>query len=158
MITNEQLLIMNISSNGLQLIESFEGFKSSPYLDIGGIPTIGIGSTYYEDGTSVTMDDSPITMVKALDLLQNALQSFEQVLNEVITVNVTQNQYDTLCSFIYNIGAANFKTSTLLKKLNLGDIDGASEEFLKWDKVAGVTSQGLLNRRTKEKELFETSQ
>ena len=146
---------MKISNNGLELIKQFEGLSLKPYLDAVNIPTIGFGSTYYEDGTKVTLKDKPITEERATQLLEFiANKTFGENINKVVKVPLNQNQFDALVSFAYNIGNKNFNWSTLLKKLNLSDYEGASSEFLRWNQANGKVLQGLNKRRLKEKELF----
>ena len=146
---------MKISNNGLSLIKQFEGFSSSPYLCPAGVPTIGYGSTYYEDGTKVTLKDKPITEERATQLLEFiANKTFSENINKVVKVPLNQNQFDALVSFAYNIGNKNFNWSTLLKKLNLSDYEGASLEFGRWNQANGKILNGLVSRRQKEKELF----
>jgi len=146
---------MKISNNGLNLIKQFEGFSSAPYLCPAGIPTIGYGSTYYEDGTKVTLKDKPITEQRATELLEFiANKTFSENINKVVKVPLNKNQFDALVSFSYNIGNKNFNWSTLLKKLNLSDYEGASLEFGRWNQANGKILNGLVLRRQKEKELF----
>ena len=146
---------MKISNNGLNLIKQFEGLSLKPYLDAVNIPTIGYGSTYYEDGTKVTLKDKPITEERATQLLEViANKTFSENINKVVKVPLSQNQFDALVSFAYNIGNKNFNWSTLLKKLNLSDYEGASQEFGRWNQANGKILNGLVLRRQKEKELF----
>lgn len=146
---------MQISQKGLDLIKEFEGFSSKPYRDVAGVPTIGWGSTYYKDGKKVTMSDKPITEDEANSLLAYiANKDFGSFINNLVKIELNQNQFDALVSFCYNLGIGNFKSSTLLKKINQGDFKGASEEFIKWNKAGGKTLDGLTRRRQKEKELF----
>lgn len=146
---------MKISNNGLNLIKHFEGFSSTPYLCPARIPTIGFGNTYYEDGTKVTLKDKPITEQRATELLEFiANKTFSENINKVVKVPLNQNQFDSLVSFAYNIGNKNFNWSTLLKKLNLSDYEGASQEFGRWNQANGKILNGLVLRRQKEKELF----
>lgn len=146
---------MQISQNGLDLIKEFEGFRSNPYKCSANVPTIGYGSTYYRNGKKVTFNDKPITEDEANSLLTYiANKDFGDKINNLVKVELNQNQFDALVSFCYNLGMGNFKTSTLLKKINLGDFKGAGEEFLKWDKANGKPLAGLTRRRQKEKELF----
>lgn len=146
---------MKISNNGIELIKQFEGLSLKPYLDVVNIPTIGYGSTYYEDGTKVTLKDKPITEQRATELLEFiANKTFSENINKVVKVPLNQNQFDALVSFAYNIGNKNFNWSTLLKKLNLSDYIGASLEFGRWNQANGKILNGLVLRRQKEKELF----
>lgn len=146
---------MKISNNGIELIKQFEGLSLKPYLDKVNIPTIGFGSTYYEDGTKVKLKDKPITEERATQLLEFiANKTFSENINKVVKVPLNQNQFDALVSFAYNIGNKNFNWSTLLKKLNLSDYEGASLEFGRWNQANGKILNGLVLRRQKEKELF----
>ena len=146
---------MKISENGLSLIKQFEGLSLKPYLDAVNIPTIGYGSTYYEDGTKVTLKDKPITEERATQLLEFiANKTFSENINKVVKVALNQNQFDALVSFAYNVGNKNFNWSTLLKKLNLSDHVGASLEFGRWNQANGKILNGLVLRRQKERELF----
>lgn len=147
---------MQLSSNGLQLIKSFEGFKASPYLDSADIPTIGFGTISYPDGTRVTMDDSDITEVQAEQYLMYQINQKTSSINNMLTVPVTQNQFDSLCSFAYNLGTGALHGSTLLKLLNQGDFDGAAGQFPLWDRAGGVVVAGLQRRRLAEQQLFST--
>lgn len=146
---------MKISENGLNLIKQFEGISLVPYLCPAGIPTIGYGNTFYENMKKVTMQDESITRERA-DFLFNFLVTtkFVSVVNRLVIVDLTQNQFDALVSFVYNIGSGNFEKSTLLKKVNQSDFIGASLEFEKWNKANGKVLNGLTKRRLAEKELF----
>lgn len=146
---------MQISQNGLNLIKQFEGFYSKPYLCPAGIPTIGYGNTFYEDGTKVKLDNNEITEQRSNELLEFiANKNFGRFINIAVKVSLNQNQFDALVSFCYNLGNGNFQQSTLLKKINDNDFVGASEEFLKWNKAGGKVLSGLTKRRLAEKELF----
>ena len=108
---------MIVSKNGLDIIKEFESFRAKAYLCPAQIPTIGYGSTYYEDGTKVTLKDKPITEERATELLEFiANKTFSENINKVVKVPLNQNQFDSLVSFAYNIGNKNFNWSTLLKK------------------------------------------
>lgn len=144
---------MNISQEGLDLIKQFEGFSASPYPDVAKIATIGYGTTKYPNGKAVQLSDSACTKAQAEQWLQNALESFISDLNRLVKVQVTQSQFDALCSLIYNIGTSNFSTSTLLKKLNKQD-PSVADEFLRWNIAGGKIVEGLTNRRKQERALF----
>ena len=143
-----------MSLAGLLLIKRFEGFRAKPYVCPGGIATIGYGSTFYADGTPVKMTDPLITLAAAEILLQSTLGQYENAVNQGVTQPMTQGQFDAVTDFAYNCGAGNFRTSTLRKKLNSGDIMGASLEFAKWVKGGGVVLPGLVRRREAERVLF----
>ena len=146
---------MKISENGLKLIKKFEGLSLKPYLCSAGIPTIGFGNTFYENMKKVTLQDETITEDRA-DSLFNFLvtTNFVNVVNRLVIVDINQNQFDALVSFVYNLGSGNFEKSTLLKKVNQEDFIGASLEFEKWNRASGKVLSGLTKRRLSEKELF----
>lgn len=145
---------MAISNQCLALIEASEGFHSRPYLCPAGIPTIGFGTTYYPDGTHVTLKDAPITKVHAEAILRTQLQRFADAVNRYVKVPLTQGQFDALVDFAYNAGAGNLQSSTLLRKLNAGDYSGAKAEFGKWVYGGGKVLNGLVTRRAAEARLF----
>ena len=146
---------MKISENGLKLIKKFEGLSLKPYLCSAGIPTIGFGNTFYENMKKVTLQDETITEERA-DSLFNFLvtTNFVNVVNRLVIVDINQNQFDALVSFVYNLGSGNFERSTLVKKVNQEDFIGASLEFEKWNRASGKVLSGLTKRRLAEKELF----
>lgn len=147
--------VTKTSNKGIDLIKSFEGFSSKPYLCPAKIPTIGYGATFYPDGKKVTMKDSPITEEKGIELLKSMLVKFEQYVDSYCIDTVNQNQFDALVSFCYNLGPANLKSSTLLKKVNTNPNDPTIEaEFMKWVKAGGKTLKGLVRRREAEVELY----
>lgn len=146
---------MKISENGLNLIKEFEGFSSVAYLCPAKIPTIGYGNTFYANGTKVKLGEQ-ISKTNALELLELVVnKDFADKIFPLIKVKVSQNQFDAMVSLAYNIGVGNFSKSTLLKKVNSGDFDGASNEFLKWNKSGGKELLGLTRRRKREHDLFK---
>lgn len=145
---------MNISENGIQFICQYEGFKSSPYQDSGGVWTIGYGTICYSSGISVTGDDSPISEAQGIEYLDYEVNKKCSEINDLLTVDLNQNQYDAICSFTYNLGIGALKSSTLLKLINQSDFDDAANQFPLWDHDDGKVLQGLLNRRNAEKALF----
>jgi lysozyme len=147
--------ITKISTKGLDLIKKYEGFSSKPYLCPASICTIGYGSTYYEDGSKVKLTDSPITQERATLLLEALLVSYERAVDSYCIDTINQSQFDSLCSFAYNCGVRNLKSSTLLKKVNVNPDDPTiKDEFLKWTKGGGKTLPGLVKRRTEEAQLY----
>ncbi len=146
---------MQISEKGLNLIKKFEGLTLKPYLDVVNVPTIGYGSTYYENGMLVTLDDDSISEQRATEILKFTTDKmYGSFVNKAVKVKLNQNQFDALVSFAYNLGNGNLQQSTLLKKVNNNDFIGASLEFEKWNKAGGKVLSGLTKRRTAEKELF----
>jgi lysozyme len=147
--------ITKIASKGLDLIKSFEGLKLKPYLCSANVPTIGYGNTFYENKAKVTLKDSAITEQRAVELLAWSLKGFEQYVDSYCVDTITQNQFDALVSFCYNLGPANLKSSTLLKKVNANPNDPTIRaEFLKWNKAGGRALTGLTRRRTAEADLY----
>ena len=148
----------DISRNGLKLIQEYEDFRAKAYLDIKGVPTIGFGTTYYQDGTKVQLGDI-CTRSQAEAWFVNDCKALDAFLDRNVTQKkLTQNQFDALASFIYNVGRSAFIGSTMYRLIKLGKMKEAADEFLRWDKVTingkKVSSQGLLNRRKKERALF----
>ena len=115
---------MNTSTNGLALIKEFEGCKLDAYKCPANIWTIGVGHT------KGVKEGDRITESQALDLLREDMRWVENAIDKHVTAHLNQNQYDALASFIFNCGEFAFYSSTLLKKLNAGDYEGASNEFL----------------------------
>ena len=147
---------MQLSTNGFNLLAELEGVVLNPYKDSVGIPTIGIGSTYYEDGTKVTMKDKAITKERAIQLAKNVVKSFEARVNKSILLPMTQNQFDAMVLLCYNIGESSFARSSVVRNFNAGNLQKAADSFLLWNKAGGKVSKGLTNRRQKERELFLT--
>jgi lysozyme len=139
---------MQTSQNGRKLIESFEGLRLDSYQDQRGVWTVGYGHTndVYK-GLTITQEQADQYLAMDLHVAESAVDKF-------VTVPVNQNQFDALVSLAYNIGGGAFGHSTLLSLLNEGEILGAANQFLVWDKTNGVVNQGLLNRRAAERALF----
>ena len=146
---------MKISEKGLNLIKKYEGFSSKPYMCPANVPTIGYGSTYYPNGTKVKLSDDSISEDEATQILEYIAQKdFGSAVNKFVIVELTQNQFDALVSFAYNIGRTAFENSTLLKLLNRGEYEAAAEQFEKWNKSGGKVLSGLTKRRFDEQKLF----
>ncbi|MCD8127696.1 MAG: glycoside hydrolase family protein [Clostridiales bacterium] len=147
------------SSAGQALIKSFEGLCLTATKCAAGVWTIGYGHTGTYNGKAVA-SGMTITKAAAETLLASDLAGFETAVSGYVTVDLTQNQFDALVSFAFNCGKSALKSSTLLKKLNSGDYDGAAEQFLVWNKITQngvkVESAGLTRRRKAERELFLT--
>ncbi|MFA3104176.1 lysozyme [Acinetobacter pittii] len=141
------------SNAGLNLIKGFEGKRLNAYDDGVGVWTIGFGTIKYPNGARVKKGDT-CTEQQAEDYLRNDLAKFEAAINKLVKVPLTQNQFDALASFTYNLGETNLANSTLLKKLNKGDYQGAADQFLVWNKAGGKVMKGLVRRREAERALF----
>ena len=144
---------MNISKVGLDLIKSFEGCQLKAYKCPAGVWTIGWGTTEPINGIK-PHEGMIITQQQADELLIKNLKGYENAVNKYVTYCINQNQFDALVSFAYNCGNGALKTSTLLKKLNAGDVQGAANEFLRWNKSNGKVLNGLTRRREAERKLF----
>lgn len=145
---------MKISQKGLDLIKEFEGLRLEAYQDSVGVWTIGYGSTYWPDGTKVKKGDKLRGPAQAESLLRTTVKDFEDGVNSLVKVHLTQNQFDALVSFAFNLGLTNLKNSTLLRKLNQTDIQPVADEILRWNKAGGKVLRGLVRRREAEQELF----
>lgn len=146
---------LSSSSAIIHFIARLEKFRPSVYLDQAGKPTIGYGHLI-QPGESFP---NGITKEEAEQLLAKDVRTAEQAIRDKVTVPLTQNQFDALTSLVYNIGAGNFQNSTLLQLLNQGDYESAADQFLVWDKIRDqygklVVSEGLLNRRDDEYDIF----
>ncbi|EMU6896033.1 lysozyme [Serratia bockelmannii] len=144
---------MNISKRGIELIKQFEGLELRAYQDSVGVWTIGYGWTQPVDGKKIVRG-MVIDQVTADRLLKCGVVQFEQSVNQLVKVKITQGQFDALVSFTYNLGLRSLSTSTLLQKLNAGDKQGAANEFGRWVNAGGVKLKGLVTRRAAERELF----
>jgi lysozyme len=146
-----------LNSVGYNLIKEFEGLSLKPYKCQANINTIGYGSTYYENGTRVQMSDAPITKQRAEQLLQHTADRFASKVFNLLKKPVTQNQFNALVSFAFNVGSGALASSTLLKLVNVNPNDiTIKSEFLRWNKAGGKPIQGLTNRRIKESALYFT--
>ncbi len=144
---------MTVSLFGVDLICDFEGKRLVAYDDGVGVWTIGFGTTIYPNGIKVKKGDT-CTEAQAKSYMAHDLKKFEQAVNGAVNIPLNQNQFDALVSLAYNIGTGAFNKSTLVKKLNAGDICGAADQFDVWVNAGGKRMQGLVNRRAKEKEVF----
>ncbi|WP_151765729.1 lysozyme [Acinetobacter colistiniresistens] len=144
---------MKASTVGINLITSFEDLRLTAYDDGVGVWTIGYGTTVYPTGIKVKKGDV-CTLDQAKAYFAYDLKRFENAVNSAVKVPVSQNQFDALVSLAYNIGEAAFKGSTLLKKLNAKDYQGAADQFPQWNKGGGKVMKGLVHRRADERELF----
>ena len=148
---------MKLDKKGYDLIKEFEGLKLKPYLCSASVPTIGYGSTYYENGKKVKLTDAPITKERADDLFEIVADDFAKRVVPLIKKPLTQNQFNSIVSFAFNLGVRALQNSTLLRLVNINPNDAnIAKEFLKWNKAGGVVVKGLTNRRIKESALYYT--
>jgi len=143
---------VKLSQAGIDAIKRFEGLRLHAYLDVAGVPTIGHGHTQgVEMGQHISQE-------VAENFLRSDLSWTESAVNNAVRVPISQSAFDAMCSLCFNIGETAFKSSTLIQKLNAGDMAGAADEFLRWNKItiAGEkqVSPGLTSRRAAERQMF----
>ena len=141
-------ILMKLGERGTEILKYFEGCKLTAYQDSVGVWTIGYGHTKgVYDGMTITQD-------QAEQMLLSELEEYEGYIENMVTVPLTQNQFDALVVWIYNLGPTNFKNSTLLKELNAGNYNAAGQEITRWNKAGGKVLAGLVKRREAEAQLF----
>jgi lysozyme len=138
---------MHMSQGGLDaLLKKFEGCKLKAYYCPAGVCTIGYGHTSAA-GAPQVVDGMTITQADAEDILKRDIVKYEIAVMDLVKVKLTQNQFDVLVDFAYNAGVGNLKSSTMLKKVNAGDLDAVPAELMKWTKGGGKVLPGLVRRR-----------
>ena len=143
---------LKISQEGIALIKKFEGCELTAYQCSAGVWTIGYGHTKgIEEGMEITQQE-------AEDMLVEELHEYENYINDNVTAPLSQNQFDAMVSWVYNLGPANLKSSTLLKVLNAGNYDDVPFQIRRWNKAGGVTLDGLIRRREAEALLFQNKE
>lgn len=141
---------MKISQRCVDLVKRWEGCKLKAYQDVVGVWTIGYGST----GPDIK-EGLEWTYLQAEERLKKDLQRFEDAVNQCVKTSVTQNEFDALVSWCYNVGPTAVKNSTLIKMLNAGvPRKDVADQLLRWDKAGGRQVFGLTNRRRAERDLF----
>lgn len=140
-----------ITAAGLSHIMQWEGCRLTAYEDVAGIWTIGYGHTSAA-GAPVVKPGMRITQDEANEILRRDLAKFENRVNDLVKVPLTENQFAVLVSFDFNTGALH--KSTLLKKLNARDYNSVPSELMKWVNAGGKRVQGLVNRRAAEAGLW----
>lgn len=145
---------MQTSKTGIDLICHFEGWSSKIYLCSGNRLTRGYGFTRDMKGKPLTLDSGDITLEEGQQQLKHELQKFERAVERLIKVPLEECHNDALVSFAYNLGSGALQSSTLRRKLNRGDFEGAQREFHKWVYAGGKRLRGLVLRRAAEAKLF----
>jgi GH24 family phage-related lysozyme (muramidase) len=141
---------MQMSAAGLDLLKRSEGFRSRTYLDAAGLATIGYGhqlvhSECFPNG---------ISEAQGADILTDDLRDAEQAIARLVTVALTQGQFDAVVDFCFNVGSGTLAASALLKALNAGQYAEAGEQLLRWDHVGVQEMAGLKARREAEFQLW----
>ena len=140
---------MKISKEGLSLIKKFEGCELEAYKCAAGVWTIGYGSTKgVKEGDTITQEEAD-------ELLLHEMEEYEGYINNMVTVDLKQNQFDALVSWVFNLGSSNLSSSTLLNRLNNKVWDDVPAQIKRWNKAGGKVLQGLIRRREAEALLFE---
>jgi|TARA_B100002003_G_scaffold41465_1_gene36981 lysozyme len=139
---------MRTSEAGILLIKSFEGCRTVAYQDAVGVWTIGYGHTIdVKEGMTITQHQCDV-------MLEVDIETYENYVNKYVVVFLTQNQFDALVSWVYNLGPTNFRKSTMLKVLNAGKYDEVPYQMKRWNRAGGQVLKGLVIRREAEAELF----
>lgn len=141
---------MRTSEQGREFIKREEGLELEVYPDGAGLMSVGYGHLLTEDD-NVGMK---ITLEEAEEFFDQDIQAAEDAVTKRVTVPLEQHQFDACVSLCYNVGAYNFKRSTLSKLLNGGDLEGAANEFKRWVFASGKRLKGLERRRARELDLF----
>ena len=144
---NDEIIV----DEATKLVAKYEGFRPEPYLCPAGTWTIGYGCT-----DSAVVGLGRITKDEATNILKKRIRE-EYAAIKKLDLNLNKNQTVALISLRFNIGAGNFNSSTLLKKLKQGDYTAASAEFPKWRLGNGVVLRGLVNRRADERKVFDSN-
>lgn len=144
---------MQLSTEGLDLIKRFEGFRGQLYVDVAGFPTIGYGHRV------VPPESFPggVSQPQAADLLAADVSAAELAVGRLVKVALTQGQFDALVDFCFNLGAGRLQSSTLLRCLNAGRYNDAAEQLLLWDLAGGEVNLGLKARREAELRLWKSA-
>ena len=140
-----------------ELCRKYEGYRSKPYLCPANVATIGYGSTYYADGKKVTLQDPPMDepTARALLLIELEHTYLPGVLRNCPTLATDVRKCNSIVDFAYNCGVGRLQTSTLKRKINASDWEGAKEQLMLWTKGGGKVLPGLLKRRTAECALLD---
>ena len=154
---------MKVSDQGKRKIREWEGSRARAYRDAGGKLTIGVGhlltkSELASGKISIQGQAVPyaagLSDKQILDLLGQDLVGAEQAVNDGVDVKLSQNQFDALVSFCFNVGRMAFKNSTLLRLLNQEKYDEVPTQLRRWVRCNGKVIQGLVSRREQEIELW----
>ena len=143
-----------MTDEGLDLIKFYEGYSSSAYLCPAQHWTIGYGAIWGMDNKRVTEDHPDINEDQADYLLRRDVKKSEMAVLRHIRVPLEDGQFNSLCSFVFNLGSGALQSSTLRRKINRGDYIGAADEFPRWVYAGGRRLKGLIKRREHERAMF----
>jgi lysozyme len=145
-----------VSPNGIKFIAGHEGEILRVYADPVGLLTLGVGHLLTAAEKKAMPLGTKITQKQSREYLAKDLQRFERAINAAVAVPITQNQFDALVSFAFNVGESAFKRSSVLRNLNNRKFAAAADSLLAWNKAGGRVLKGLTRRRKEERELFLT--
>lgn len=140
---------MKISIEGLSLIKKFEGLELEAYKCAAGVWTIGYGHT------KDVKEGDKISKAEADEMLVHEIEEYENYVNTAVNVPLSQNQFDAIVSWVFNLGNGNLLASTMLKVINSGDHAGVPAQIKRWNKAGGKVLEGLIRRREAEALLYE---
>jgi len=146
-----------VSEKGLALTKVSEGFVGTLYEDAASYCTIGYGHLVKKarcDGSEPEEFLHGVTEPRGTEILGDDMGRAERVVTNAVSVELTDGQYGALCDLAYNIGGANFRSSTLLRLVNVGEVDGIAAQFMRWVKAGGKELPGLRLRRAREVDLY----
>lgn len=140
---------MKTSQAGIDLIKTFEGYSATPYSDVAEKLTIGYGHLIKpgENFTAIGLEQAELILAADLGFAEKAV-------SELVKEPLSQNEFDALVSFTFNLGRNALKNSTLLRLLNAGQVEAAADQILRWDHAGGKVVAGLTRRRQAERSLF----
>lgn len=147
---------MKASKKCLEMLAHHEGVRTKPYRDCVGLWTVGVGHLIGDGKTLPPEWNKTFTLEEVYAILAKDVERFERAVSRLITHPLTQNEYDALISFVFNLGAGCLQRSSLRQKLNRGDKEGAIESWLKYNKAGGKIIKGLDTRRKDEVALFRS--
>lgn len=145
---------MKVSDECIKMIKHHEGVRLKPYQDPIGLWTVGVGHLIGDGKTLPIEWFRTLTIDEVDELLKSDLRKFERGVLRLCPNHLTQSRFDALVSFAFNVGLGNLQASTLRQKHNRGDILGAAQEFLRWNKAGGRVLRGLTVRRKDESNLY----
>lgn len=140
---------MGISEEGKNLIKKFEGCELEAYRCAAGVWTIGYG--HIKDVSR----GMTITQSEADEMFNHEIKEYETYVNTAVTVPLSQNQFDAIVSWVFNLGNGNLQASTMLKVINSGDHAGVPAQIKRWNKAGGKVLDGLVRRREAEALLYQ---
>ena len=140
---------MQISEEGKNLIKKFEGCELEAYKCAAGVWTIGYGHI------KTAVEGMKIDQATANELFDEEMGEYETYVNTAVTVPLSQNQFDALVSWVFNLGNGNLNASTMLKVINSSDHAGVPAQIKRWNKAGGKVLEGLIRRREAEALLFQ---